>query len=142
VYFLCKNNTFLNLLYKEVKYAGTFTKNRILLLLIYTGNKPGTSYAQVWEGKLKNAIQYYQNCIYALQCKGNVFMEAMKVAHSRNTFVISVASTNPELFSWNCGVDNNYDVICTKRIPPLVLDNSRSNFQRSEFFLNESDAFH
>jgi len=34
-----------------------------------------------------------------------VFAEAMKVAHSRNTFVILVAYTIPELFSWNCGVD-------------------------------------
>jgi len=73
--------------------------------LIYTRNKPGTSDVPVWEGKLKDAIQYYQNCIYPLNCKGNVFAEAMKVAHSRNTFVIPVAYTNPELFSWNCGVD-------------------------------------
>jgi hypothetical protein len=29
----------------------------------------------------------------------------MKVAHSRNTFVILVADTNPELFSCNCGDD-------------------------------------
>jgi len=28
-------------------------KNRILLVLIYTENKPDTSYVQVWEGKLK-----------------------------------------------------------------------------------------
>jgi len=36
--------------------------------------------------------------------KGNLFAEAMKVAHSRNTFVIPMAYTNPELFSWNCEV--------------------------------------
>jgi len=57
------------------------------------------------EGKLKNAIQYCQNCIYPLHCKGNVFAETMKVAYSWNRFVIPVAYTNPELFSWNCGVD-------------------------------------
>jgi hypothetical protein len=104
--FLCKSNTFKNILYKEVKYAGIFTKNIILLVLIYTENKPDTRYVQVWVGKLKkkrNSV--LPKCIYPLHCKGNVFAEAMKVAHSRNTFVILVASMNPELFSWNCGVD-------------------------------------
>jgi len=43
---------------EEVKCAGTFTKNRILLLLMYTGNKPGTSDVPVWEGKLKKKTQF------------------------------------------------------------------------------------
>jgi hypothetical protein len=43
-----------------------------------------------------------------------------------------------ELWSWR----NNYDVISHSRYYLPVLDNSRSNFQRSNFFLNESDAFH
>jgi hypothetical protein len=46
-------NVFAQVLYKEVKYAGTFMKNRILLLLIYTENKPGNSYAPRWEEKFK-----------------------------------------------------------------------------------------
>jgi len=39
-------------------------KNRILLLVNYNGNKSRVNYALRLSGKLKNAVQNYQNYFY------------------------------------------------------------------------------
>jgi hypothetical protein len=84
--------------------------NIILLLLIYTTNKPDTSHAPRWEEILKNAVKYYQNYIYWFHCTGNVLADPLKVARPRK---IPVTCTNAVPFTWNSGVYMSYYAIYT-----------------------------
>jgi hypothetical protein len=52
-------------------------QNKILLLVIYTENKPSANYKQKW---CKIIINNYQHYIYRFHYKGNVLAEPLKIA--------------------------------------------------------------
>jgi len=47
-------------------------KNKVLLLIIYSENKPSAEYAKEWGRKIRDAIETCQNYIHQFRFKGNV----------------------------------------------------------------------
>jgi len=70
----------LTLLLKRTKYLHACMKSSILLLAIYSNNKPSTEYAQRLVEKYKIAIKN-RKIYFRFHYKGNVLVEPLKIDH-------------------------------------------------------------
>jgi len=64
--------------------SALFTKDKFGLLLIYVETKASVDCAQIW-GKIKNAFEIYESCVYQQYCKRSVLAKSGPQAGFRRT---------------------------------------------------------